>query len=123
LKIMAKKILYVLTSGLDTPERLYAPFVLATTAKSMGIDATVYFVVKGVEVVKKGEAEKIKMGNFPTLKEVIDQAIEAGVELMACDQSTQVLGIERGGYVDACGVVGAATLNDLALEADAILTF
>jgi predicted peroxiredoxin len=122
-KIMAKKILYVLTSGLDTPERLYAPFVLATTAKSMGIDAAVYFVVKGVEVVKKGEAEKIKMGNFPTLKEVIDQAIEAGVELMACDQSTQVLGIDRGGYVDACGVVGAATLNDLALEADAILTF
>lgn len=120
---MNKKILYVLTSGLDTPERLYAPFVLATTAKAMGIDATVYFVVKGVEVVKKGEAEKIKMGKFPNLKEVIDQAIEAGVELKACDQSTQVLGIERGGYVDACGVVGAATLNDLALEADAVLTF
>lgn len=120
---MSKKILYVLTSGLDRPERLYAPFVLATTAKAMGIDATVYFVVKGVEVVKKGEAEKIKMGKFPNLKEVIDQAIEAGVELKACDQSTQVLGIERGGYVDACGVVGAATLNDLALEADAVLTF
>ncbi|MFX1341466.1 MAG: DsrE/DsrF/DrsH-like family protein [Promethearchaeota archaeon] len=120
---MTKKILYVLTSGLDTPERLYAPFVLASTAKAMGIDATIYFVVKGVEVVKKGEAEKIKMGNFPTLKEVIDQAIEAGVELMACDQSTQVLGIERGGYIDTCGVVGAATLNDIALEADAILTF
>ncbi len=120
---MPKKILYILTSGLDTPERLYAPFVLATTAKSMGIDAAIYFMIKGVEVVKKGEAEKIKLGNFPTLKEVIDQAIEAGVELMACDQSTQVLGIERGGYVDTCGVVGAATLNDVALEADAILTF
>ena len=120
---MPKKILYILTSGLDTPERLYAPFVLATTAKSMGIDAAIYFMIKGVEVVKKGEAEKIKLGNFPNLKEVIDQAIEAGVELMACDQSTQVLGIERGGYVDTCGVVGAATLNDVALEADAILTF
>jgi predicted peroxiredoxin len=89
----------------------------------MGIDATIYFVVKGVTVIKKGEAEKIQMGDFPPLKDVIDQAIEAGVELMACDQSTQVLGIERGGYVDSCGVVGAATLNDLALEADAILTF
>ena len=76
---MAKQILYVLTSGLDTPERLYAPFVLATTAKSMGIDATVYFVVKGVEVVKKGEAEKIKMGDFPTLKEVIDQAMTLAI--------------------------------------------
>ncbi len=118
-----KKILYVVVSGTDTPERLYAPFVLATTAKNMGVDAIIYFVVKGVTVMKRGEAEKIKMGNFPSLKEVMDQAIEAGVEFMACDQSTQVLGLDRGGYVPECGVVGAATLNDLALEADAILTF
>ncbi|MFW9985680.1 MAG: DsrE family protein [Candidatus Odinarchaeota archaeon] len=120
---MTKKILYVVTSGIDTPDRLYAPFVLSTTAKTMGIDATIYFLMRGVTVIKKGEAEKIQMGDFPPLKEVIDQAIDAGVELMACDQSTQVLGIERGGYVDACGIVGSATLNDLALEADAILTF
>ena len=120
---MAKKILYVLTSGLDAPHRLYAPFVLATTARAMEIDATIYFVMKGVEVIKKGEAEKIKMGNFPPLNEIINQAIEAGVKLAACDQSTQLLGLERGGYVEECGIVGSATLNDLALEADAILTF
>lgn len=39
----SKKILYVQTSGLDTPERLYAPFILGSTAASMGIEATVYF--------------------------------------------------------------------------------
>ena len=33
---MAKKqILYVQTSGVGTPKRLYAPFVLAMTAKAM----------------------------------------------------------------------------------------
>ena len=120
---MAKKIVYVVTSGLDTPERLYAPFVLATTARAMDFEATLFFMIKGVTIIKEGAADKIQMGNYPPLREIMDQAIEAGVELMACDQSTQVLGIERGGYVDACGVVGAATLNDVALEADAILTF
>lgn len=120
---MAKKILYVLTSGLDAPHRLYAPFVLATTARAMEFEATIYFIMKGVEVIKKGAAEKIKMGNFPPLSEVISQAIEAGVKLVACDQSTQLIGLERGGYVDECGIVGSATLNDLSLEADAILTF
>ena len=54
---MTKKILYVQTSGTDTPERLYAPFILATTAKAMGIDATVYFLGKGVTTVMKGNAE------------------------------------------------------------------
>ena len=38
-----KKILYVQTSGVDTPERTYAPFILAATAAAMGIDATIYF--------------------------------------------------------------------------------
>lgn len=120
---MAKKILYVVTSGLDTPERLYSPFVLATTARAMDVDATIYFLIKGVTVIKKGAADTIQMGKFPPLKDVIDQAIKAGVKLMACDQSTQVLGLDRGGYVETCEVVGAATLNDLALEADAILSF
>ena len=79
---MAKKILYVQTSGPDTPERLYAPFVLATTAKAMGIDATVYFLAKGILGIKKGEPQKIKMGNFPSLKEVMDQAAKAGVDML-----------------------------------------
>ena len=118
-----KSILYVQSSGVDTPERTYAPFVLATTAAMMDIDATIYFLIKGVTVVKKGEAEKIKMGSFPSLKEVIDQATRAGVELLVCEQSTQLLGLSRGDFLPEAKVVGAATLNDLALDADAILCF
>jgi predicted peroxiredoxin len=118
-----KTILYVQTSGVDTPERTYAPLVLATTAAAMGIDATVYFLGKGVTLVKAGEAERVKMGEFPALSEVIRRAGEAGVRLLVCDQSTQMLGISRGDYIDAAEVVGAATLNDLALDADAVLSF
>jgi predicted peroxiredoxin len=118
-----KKILYVQTSGVDTPERTYAPFILATTAAMMGIDATVYFVIKGVSVVKKGEAEKIKIGTFPSLKEVMNQAVKAGVKLVVCEQSCQLLRIPRGDFTSEAKIVGAATLNDLALEADAVLCF
>jgi len=118
-----KRIMYVQSSGVDTPERTYAPFVLATTAAMMNIDATIYFLIKGVTVVKKGEAEKIKLGSFPSLKDVIDQATRAGVKLLVCEQSTQLLGLSRGDFLAEAKVVGAATLNDLALDADAILCF
>jgi predicted peroxiredoxin len=118
-----KKILYVQTSGIDRPERLYAPFILATTAAAMDIDTTIYFLIKGVESVKKGEAEKIKIGDFPSLKEVMDQAHKSGVKMFVCDQSTQLLGLSRGDFVEYAKVVGAATLNDLLLEADAVITF
>jgi predicted peroxiredoxin len=118
-----KKILYVQTSGVDTPERLYAPFILASTAVAMGLDATIYFLIKGVTVVKQGEAEKIKLGSFPTLKEVMDQAVKAGVKLEVCEQSCMLLGLERGDFEDAAKVVGAATLNDRLLDAETVISF
>ena len=118
-----KKILYVQTSGVDTPKRLYSPFVLGMTAKAMDIDATIYFLGSGVTVVKKGEAEKVKEGNFPTLKEIMDQATAAGVEFLVCEQSTQLLNLDRGDFVEGAKVVGAATLNDLVLDADGTMWF
>jgi len=118
-----KKILYVQTSGVDNPERAYAPFILATTAAMMNVEATVYFLIKGITLVKKGEAEKIKLGSFPSLKEVMDQAVKAGVKLAVCEQSCSLLGIPRGDFTSEAKVVGAATLNDLALNADAVLCF
>jgi predicted peroxiredoxin len=118
-----KKILYIQTSGVDLPERAYAPFILATTAATMNIEATIYFLIKGVTLVKKGEAEKIKTGSFPSLKEVMDQALKAGVRLLVCEQSCGLLGIPRGTFAEEANIVGAATLNDLALEADAVLCF
>jgi len=118
-----KRLLFVQTSGIDTPERLYAPFILATTAKAMDLDATIYFLMKGVAAVKRGEAEKIKLGSFPSLSEIMDQAVKAGVRLMVCEQSCMLLGLERGNFLDFAKIVGAATLNDLVLEADGVLCF
>jgi len=122
---MAKKkhILYVQTSGVDTPKRLYSPFVLGMTAKAMDMDATIYFLGSGITVVKKGMAETVKEGSFPTVREIMDQAIKAGVRLLVCEQSTQLLRMERGDFIPEAKVVGAATLNDLVLDADGTMWF
>ncbi|MCK4718841.1 MAG: DsrE family protein [Thermoplasmata archaeon] len=120
---MGENILYIQTSGFDTPERLYAPLVVAQSAKAMDIEAAIFFTLNGVLTVKKGEAEKIKLGNLPSLAEVLKKTIEMGVDMYVCDQSTQLLGLDRGNYVDGVKVVGAVTMNDLALEADAVITF
>ena len=122
---MAKKksILYVQTSGIDTPKRLYSPFVLGMIAQAMDIDATIYFLGLGITVIKKGEADTVKEGSFPTVKEVMDQAVAAGVKLLVCEQSTQLLNLDRGAFIPEAKIVGAATLNDLVLDADATMWF
>ncbi len=120
-----KKLLYVQTSGINTPQRLYSPFILAQTALAMDIEPILYFLGEGITVVVKGNAEKIKMGSFPSLKEVMDQTAEMGIKMMICQQSMQVFGqnLKPGDFVDYSKIVGAATLNDLVLDADGTMWF
>jgi len=118
-----ERLLYVVISGPDTPEKLYAPFILATAAKKMDTDATIFFMIKGILVMRRGVAETIKMGNMPPLAEFVRQAKEEGVEFIICEQSTQILGLNKGEYVDGCKFGGPVTLNDLMLSSKSALVF
>jgi hypothetical protein len=82
-----KRVLYVQTSSLDSPERAYAPFILAIDAVAAGTHATIYFFLGGVTIVKRGEPEKAKLEGYPPLDRIIDQAVRSGVTLEACEQS------------------------------------
>lgn len=114
-------ILYVQTS--DDPERQYSPLVLAQSAKAMDIDAKVYYLGQALRILKPGAAEKIKAGSFPSVAEMIQKTIEMGIPVYVCEASKQMLGWEKVELVEGCKIVGAATLNDLALDADATMWF
>ncbi len=114
-------ILYVQTS--DAPARQYSPLVLAQTAKAMDIDAKVYFLGMGLKMLRPGVAEEIKIGTFPTLKEMLDKTMEMGIPIMVCEASKQMLGWESVELLEGVKIVGAGTLNDLALDASATMWF
>ncbi len=114
-------ILYVQTS--DAPERQYSPLVLAQTAQAMDIEAKVYYLGQGLKTLRRGEAEKIKLGNFPTVLEMINKTLEMGIEIYVCEASKQMLGWEKVELLPGTKVVGAGTLNDLVLECGATMWF
>jgi predicted peroxiredoxin len=114
-------ILYVQTS--DDPERQYSPLVLAQTAKAMGLNPTVYYLGQGLRILKPGEADRIKLGDFPSVKEMLDKTMEMGIPVLVCEASKQMLGWETVELVDGAKVVGAGTLNDLSLDAGATQWF
>jgi hypothetical protein len=116
-----KSILYVQTS--DVPERQYSPLVLAQTAKAMDIDAKVYYLGEGLKVLLPGEAEKIQLGTFPSIKEMIDRTLKMGIEILVCEASKQMFGWQKVDLIPGVKVVGAATLNDLALDTDTTMWF
>jgi predicted peroxiredoxin len=114
-------ILYVQTS--DDPEKQYSPLVLAQTAKQMDLKPKVYYLGQGLRVLLPGEAEKIKLGSFPSVAEMLEKTIEMGIEVLVCEASKQMLGWEKVDLRPGLKIVGAATLNDLALEAGSTMWF
>ena len=113
--------MYVQTS--HDPERQYSPLVLAQTAIAMNIKATVYYLGTALRILKPGEADKIKLGDFPNVKEMIDKTLEAGIKILVCEASKRMLGWDKVDLIPGVKIVGAATLNDLVLEADATQWF
>jgi predicted peroxiredoxin len=115
---MAKKktLLFVQTS--DNPERQYSPLVLAQTAKAMDIDAQVYYLGQGLRILLPGAAEKIKLGTFPSVLEMINKTLGMGIPIYVCEASKQMLGWDKVSLIPGVKIVGAGTLNDLVLDAD-----
>ena len=116
-----KMILYVQTS--DQPERQYSPLVLAQTAKAMDLNPKLYYLGQGLKILKPGEAEKIKLGTFPNLMEMLKVTLDMGIEIYVCEASKQLLGWEKVKLIPGLKIVGAATLNDLALDAGTTMWF
>ncbi len=112
-------ILYVQTS--DQQERQYSPLVLAQSAKAMDIDAKVYYLGQGLRVLDPDN--DFKIGDFPSFQEMLRRTIEMGIPVYVCEASTQMLGWEKVELTPDLKTVGAATLNDLTLEADATMWF
>jgi predicted peroxiredoxin len=116
-----KFILYVQTS--DSPERQYSPLVLAQTAKHMELNPKVYYLGMGLKVLLPGAADKMKLGSFPSVAEMLKKTLSMGIEIYVCEASKQMLGWDKVELIPGVKIVGAATLNDLALDAGATMWF
>ena len=114
-------LLYVQTS--DDPERQYSPLVLAQSAKAMDVDAKVYYLGQGLRVLLPEKAKQIKMGNFPNLFEMIINTVKMGIPVYVCEASKQMLGWDSVELPSELQIVGAATLNDLVLDAKGTMWF
>ena len=63
----------------------------------------------------------MKKANVATLQELMDLSLEAGVKLIACQMTMDVMKIKREDLIDECEVGGAATFLEFASEADITL--
>jgi predicted peroxiredoxin len=89
----------------------------------MDVKPIIYYLGQGLRILLPGEADKIKLGSFPTVAEMIEKTLSMGIEIMVCEASKQMLGWETIELIPGVKIVGAATLNDLVLKADGVVYF
>jgi predicted peroxiredoxin len=119
-----KRVLMIVTTGPEDRDKTYAPFFTAALMAAMEIDTTMFFMMHAPELLKKGAAEKIPLRKGNTLKHFVDMAIDNGVKLLACAESCRDLcDLAPGDLLPEVTIVGAPTMADLVLDADAVLSF
>jgi predicted peroxiredoxin len=119
---MAKKM--VIFCGSDEPQKAFPPFMLGAGAIAMDMELMVFFTMSGLNIIRKGGAEKIKLEGAPKpLTEFIDILREAKAELVACSAAFSIVGCKEEDLIDGVECGGVATFVDEAEEADVVLTF
>jgi predicted peroxiredoxin len=121
------KILYVQTHGRESPERSATPFYLAAAAAAMDNQVSIYFTMNGPQLLAKGAPEEIVVpqvgGGGRELRFFIDQALDMEVRLMVCQPSLSLHGFTMEDMIEGVEMIGGAAFNDMAVEADAVISF
>ena len=119
---MAKKM--VVCCGSDEPQKAFPAFMFGSGAQVMDMELILFFTMNGLNVVRKGGAEKIKLPGAPkTLPEFISVVREAGAKLIACSAAFPVVGCNAEDLIEGVEMGGVATFVDEADGADIVLTF
>lgn len=121
------KVLYVQTHGRESPERSATPFFLAAAAAAMDNEVAIYFTMNGPQLLAKGAPDEIIVpkagGGGRELRYFIDQALDIGVRLLVCQPSLDLHGFTMDDMIDGVEMIGGAAFNDMAIEADAVISF
>ncbi len=114
----------IIFCGSDDPQKAFPPFMLGSGALATDMEVTMFFTMSGLNIVKKGGADKIVLPGAPkTLPEFIKVMQEGGAEMIACSAAFPIAKIKEEDLIDGVECGGVATFVIGAEEADIVLTF
>jgi predicted peroxiredoxin len=125
MSVEGKQVLIVATFGPDNPERCPAAFLFATEAANGGARVGINFVLQAPLLVKRGVAETLRpKEDGRTIREFLDEALEAGVDFYVCDAALDLCAMVQDDLIDEVDqLVGPNFLITKGLEADLVLNF
>ena len=118
-----EKMVFVLTQGVEDPERCTFPFVLAGAAMAMDVQCTVVIQGSAVFLVKRGVLEHVKVPGLKPLKELVNGFLENGGELLVCIPCLEERSIEASDLIEGATLGKAGKVVGRIFEANATLVY
>jgi len=131
---MADMLCMVVSEG--TFDKAYMPLIMGTTAASMGTEVHVFYTFFGTGLLKKTAKpklpgiyrlftgmfqKKMKAVGIPSHDEMMQQAMDLGVNFYACSTTMGLMGIKESDLKKGVKVLGAAAFLKLASESKTTL--
>lgn len=105
-----EELVVIISRGLDD-ERATVGWTLANGAIAEGLDVTVFLVSAGVDLVRKGAADLVRMNPLdPPMGELIAKFMVDGGTVLACPPCASIRGYEGEHFVDGVQIAGAPAL-------------
>lgn len=122
-----RKVLYVQTYGVEAPDRMATPIYLASAAAAMDMQVGIYFTVHGPTMLRRGVPETVRVkkvdGEGALIGHFLDQARDLGVKFYVCQPSLDLNGMTMDDVIEGVEMIGGAAFNDLAVDADQVISF
>lgn len=110
--------------GSDEPQKAFPPFMLGSGALALDMELNLFFTMNGLNIVKKGGAERIKLPGAPkTLPEFLKIMRDGGAKMIACSAAFPIVGCKEEDLIEGVKCGGVAEFVSGAEEADVVLTF
>lgn len=140
--MVEKQAMTILLHSGDLDKSL-AAFILATGAAAKGIQTTMFFTFWGLKVIQQGGAQSAKLSrmnmgglgkmmikrtmkkkNVASLQELIKDASELGVRLIACEMTMDLMNVKKDNLLPEIKEIGGVgTFMDVATQSDIHFVF
>ncbi len=118
-----EKIVYIVTHAGEDPERATMPFMLATAAQTMDVEAVVALQGSGVLLAKKGYLDNVQAPGLPALKNLVQTFVSENGKIFVCVPCIRERKIAESDLIESAVPGAAAALTQEILSANSTLVY
>ncbi|MBN2199129.1 MAG: DsrE/DsrF/DrsH-like family protein [Candidatus Aminicenantes bacterium] len=104
-------------------KNVFPPFILGSSAVSLGDEVNIFFCPGGAEAMVKGAVEKMQGKGLPNLAELVEGVRALGGKIYVCELALTAKDLKKEDFRDGVEIIGATTFMDKIKDATITFSF